>query len=256
MPDELSYPAAVNKEALLAGNQLDSFDHPLTLQWPGTRVQLFKNPTPLNRIALRFWLSKAPYNLAILLKGSDLMVVDVDSPDGMRFSQEHGLISNMVVRTRRGVHSYLRHDIALLTNRINYRGLGIDFLFNTAVPVPPSWRRDTGHHYTWLDGPVPKRELPLFDKRLLQEEVRRTIVPLVSKTRESLVKYIGHIVAESGSGGHGQAFRCACRIAAEVEDTREGLAIFLAWNETNARSPFSERECLHKIEDAYKKQRP
>src|SRR5205823_5166324 len=109
--------------------------------------------------------------------------------------------------------------------------------------------------YEWLNGPVPVAELPLFPARLLEETPTRTITPLVCPTREALVRWIGKVEAHSGSGGHGQAWRVALRIASQVEDIREGLAIFMAWSTTNCFPPFSERECRHKIEDAYKKRR-
>lgn len=229
--------------------------YPITLQWPGTKIQLFKKALPLTRVAVRYWLSKLDYNLAVLLKGSDVCVADLDSPEALAFVEKAGPVSNMLVKTRRGEHRYFRHDVETPANRLNYRVPGLDRLFNVATPAPPARIDATGHVYSFIEGPVPKDQLPLFPKHQFEEERRTPIIPLVSQTRAALLKYIGKIEAHSGSGGHGQAFRCACKIASQVEDIREGLAIFLAWNSEHAPPPFSLRECEHKISDAYKKKR-
>ncbi len=230
-----------------------SLDLPTTVLEPGTKHFAFRDAKPLNRTSMQFHLARRNYNIGILLRGSDIMVVDCDTPEAYRFAEDNGLIGNMVSKTYRMIHSFLRHDIRLPTNRLN-NGIGIDYLFNCAVPVYPSWIRETNHQYTWLRGPVHRSELALFPKHLI--EVKRTpIIPLVSKTREALFKYINCITAHSGSNGHGQAYRCACKIAGQVEDIREGLAIFLNWNSTNAIPPFDLKACEHKIRDAYRKVR-
>src|SRR5947209_8775636 len=69
-------------------------------------------------------------NLGVDLRGSGVMVVDLDSETAIRWARENGIESPAISQTRRGVHLFMRHAIENPTNRINYRGLDVDILFN------------------------------------------------------------------------------------------------------------------------------
>ena len=157
--------------------------------------------------------------------------------------------------TSRGEHHYMQTLLHDQKTILKFQGQPIDFKFNGVTIASPSFVSETEHRYRWKNGMLPRNELPFFPDHLIPKPVPKPMPALVSKNREALLRYISHIHAVSGQKGHNAAFRCACRIAKEVEDMAEGLAIFLQFNATNCEPPFSEAECLHKIEDAYKQVR-
>jgi hypothetical protein len=215
------------------------------------RAYAFKNPIAMSIVDIRFWLSRRPgLNVGLFLPGSGLAVVDTDSDDAVAEAERRGLLSSLLIRTRRGLHAVFRHRLAAPTNMPRFLPM-TDVLFNSAIPIPPATL--DGFERTFVT-PVP----PASRLELLPPWVRPmpkpspVITPLASQTRESLVRWINKVDAVSGNRGHSAALRVSLRIAREVEDMREGLAIFLAWNAEHAFPPFSEKEAMHKVREGYR----
>ena len=72
----------------------------------------------------------------------------------------------------------------------------------------------------------------------------------IGKKLMTVRKYISKFFAVSGSGGHRNTYRAACKIADAIADERQVLAELLRWNETNAHPLWSEKELEHKAHDA------
>lgn len=242
--------AALRNLLLDTARELIGNGYPVILLKPNERTYAFKSPHAMDLTAIRHWTSRRAYNLGIFLTGSPLMVCDCDSEQAIGYAERNSLVSRMAVRTRRGMQYYLTHDLKEPSNKQGFDGQDLDLLWNAATPVPPT--EADGRKYEFENGIVPVNELPMFPKRLLKSAPVRPLVPLVTKDHRSLLRYIGHIISESGSGGHKSAFRCACKIASVIDDPDEALAVFMAWNETNAIPPFNEKDCRHKISEAYK----
>ncbi|MFL5330510.1 MAG: hypothetical protein ACJ8C4_16525 [Gemmataceae bacterium] len=250
-------------EVLRTADELEKDGFNVTLMYPGSRIRAFPVGVSLDRDARQMHLAERPYNLAIEIQRTDVMVVDIDSPEGMKFAQERGLISKMVVRTRRGLHSYLRHDIVEPRNTQNFRELGIDFLFNAAVPVPPAYRRDNQFVYQWQAGPVAKSELPVFDRKLLDEEPRRQIMPVVQRitdTTRDFARALCYATHQSVQGtpadssGHRRMIWFASRMLKLFSSLTEEqlMAVLRAFNESKCSSSWSEAALLHKCKEAFK----
>ena len=77
-------------------------------------------------------------------------------------------------------------------------------------------------------------------------ETRDTDDPVRSATND-----IGHIHAVAGQSGHNDTYRAVCMLKRFEIPRDQALEIMLAWNETNAKPKWSERELVHKINSEY-----
>lgn len=219
----------------------------------------------LDYAELDYWTSKRRFNWGVFL-GMNLLVVDKDQVsrkvyDWMRHWKIYG--SAMEVRTRRGVHFYFRLPVGIgeVRSRIKHLEMPVDLLMGNRVTVGPG-SVVGGFEYQLREGTtlVRPEELPVFPLEILRpKEVIRPLAPLVSKGVDSVRKYIRFIVARCYSGAHGQAFRCAIKIAERVNDFSSAMELYREWNQTNAVAddgktpfPFSERELQHKMSDAFR----
>src|SRR4051812_10524593 len=115
-------------ESVSTANLLEKDGYWLTAQYAGTKVQLYPQATPFNRVAIRKHADATRHQFAFLLKGSGVLVADLDSDEAFRFATENGLDDcNMSIKTRRGEHRFF--DAPWVKNNVlNYDGRGIDFL--------------------------------------------------------------------------------------------------------------------------------
>lgn len=194
-------------------------------------------------------LSWPKENLAIITGAiSGIVVVDCESrEDAEWFHCQHGG-SPAVVQTRRGFHFYFRHPGERVKNgirihdRYDVRGDG------GYVLAPPS--QYVGGEYRWVHG-LELRDLsalPVF-RAEWRPEVTRT------ESYERVVhdgpKYISHIRAIAGQGGHSDTYRAACILRESGLSEAEALVALQYWNKTNADPPWGDKELLHKIKEAY-----
>lgn len=204
------------------------------------------------------WFSLLPNaNLAIHTGASRVSVFDCDTQQARDWCREHLPETPWhQVTPRGGVHIPVYDPEGELPNRLNLFRIGLDLRAKASVIVSsPSYSQERRCHWKLVGELCRPEELPRIPKGIIQVQPQQKPLSLVSPHRRSLMRYISYIHAVSGQGGHNAAFRCACKIADQVEDIREGLAIFLEWNATNAIPPFSEKEASHKIEDAYRRKR-
>jgi predicted P-loop ATPase len=188
--------------------------------------------------------------------GSDILVVDIDGPEGAVNAKPLNLPPTYTVRTGSGgTHLYYRTSLDLpggthkLARRIDVRCHG------GMVVAPPSV---SGH------GPyeaVDDRELADVPAWIIDRLTKPHVVPaplLAQKQSASIGRRVTAYLAKcppaiSGSGGHDALFSAACKVGPGF-----GLSPDEAYNvlavEYNPRCepPWSERELRHKIDDAYK----
>lgn len=177
---------------------------------------------------------------------SNLVVVDCESrEDAQWFWKERGT-SPVVVQTRRGYHLYFRHPGQPVKNgqrieeKYDVRGDG------GYVLAPPSLHRAGA--YRWIRPMVATAGLPVFRPEWRPE----------TRSAESYERvihdgtaYIAKIRAVSGSGGHNDTYRAACALRAAGLRESEALVTLQAWNRTNAEPPWSDKDLLHKIREAF-----
>lgn len=79
-------------------------------------------------------------------------------------------------------------------------------------------------------------------------------IPEVQSVRQEVrngVRYISHIQAISGQGGHNSTFRAACKLRDAGMDEAEALAAMVEWNRTNCLPPWTTKDLLHKVKSAF-----
>jgi hypothetical protein len=233
-----------------AALQLRRAGFPIVLLKQGTKVHAFKNPEPLDDVALNFWLTRRDFNIAIQL-GDGLMAVDCDSPDAEKWAAENGLLSRMINETSKGIHILMRTDIAG-SRIIRFRGMMVDLLFRGHLVAPPSVNAETQWRYRWRNGICRPDELPLFPGQLLEtvesktrKEVRHVVgqgiyYPTKRNIRDP-ISYVMAIPSVQGNGGS----KGLIKALAVLRDC--GVAPTKAWeviNEWNLRAqpPWSEEE--------------
>jgi hypothetical protein len=147
---------------------------------PRTRHGLTQATTDPQRIAA--WWKRWP-NANVGIATGDLVVIDIDGPDGARaldeLQTEHGpLPVTRAVRTGRGLHLYFAVHGHAIANSAGRLGPGIDVRGRGGYIVAPPSRHATGDAYTWANATLPA-PLP----RWLAE---RLIAPEVVKPRRAL----------------------------------------------------------------------
>jgi hypothetical protein len=197
----------------------------------------------------------------------DLVVFDVDDENKLDFVLEScNLKDAPICRTPRGgfhVHARARKGVTL-AKVIRVRGQAIDLLTRSNLSIIPPSVNAAGVPYAWLgEGLRPFSELPLARIGWTRERQRTRIRPTIEIAEgEVMVRrargYLACIEgAISGQRGHDRTFRVACKLL-HLPPKGFGLSIeqawplLLEWNE-QCEPPWSERELLHKLQDALKK---
>jgi len=195
---------------------------------------------------IRSWPERA--NVAIVTgEISRLVVVDCESRDDAVWFWRNKGQTSMIARSPRGIHLYFRHpghrimNDQRVFNRYDVRGDG------GYVCAPPSER--AAGSYSWVLGPVDQQVLPVF-----RDEWRpqRTRTYQTDRKIHHAEGYIRKIRAIAGSGGHSETYKVARILQEAGMRESEAMLVIQQWNRTNAEPPWSERELLHKIQQAYK----
>jgi hypothetical protein len=209
---------------------------------------------------VKHWFTSGKnYNLAVVTGTiSELVVIDCDSREGATWWRESHAKTPLVATTGRGgSHFYYRCPKSEIGNRVGILGRNIDVRAQGGLIVaPPSIHPETNRAYQWepwdqysLD------KIPVFDpawlgsnKCFLSGSNGGEFGPNIRNG----VSYIRHIRAESGNGGHNATFRAACKLRDSGLSAEEALDALRTWNDTNAEPPWTDKELMHKIRDAYR----
>lgn len=214
--------------------------------------------------------------------GIRVCVIDRDDREmeSWRTIQRFGIAHrcNMVTVTANGNSHYwfaLPDITEELRTRIKFlvdgKKLAIDWKLTGYVLLPGS--KLGGKEYRLKDGkgfkrpedlgPIPESFLDWMNSLTARKEVTNiTPAQMTDRTVLRVRNYIRHILARNHSSAHGQAYRCACKIADLISDFAMAMQIYREWNAGNAVDedgttpfPFSERELEHKMTDAFARSR-
>lgn len=199
------------------------------------------------------WFSACPtINVGIHAGFSGIAVADADTPEAEQWVRDHLPRSPWEQRSPRGgLHVPFYDPERLIPPKVNLFGIGLDTRGRMSQIVSsPSYSQERRNHWQLIGELVRPEELPLIDPKSLIPERLMQPIPLVSDRIEPVRKYISHIVAVSGQGGHNSAYRAACKLADAGLNEDQVFAELWNWNLTNAYPPFDEKAIRHKAVDA------
>ncbi len=211
----------------------------------------------------RAWFADATRNIALLT--GEIVVADVDDPALLNLVTEKCGETSVISKTPSGGFHlwYRKRRGPHIGNRVDVKGKELDLRAEGGYAVVPPSRTRAGA-YQWLGVGLPAiSDLPFFRVSWTRERVRRVIRPIdlidgsdrmVRRARAYLATIEGAI---SGQRGHDRTFRVACKLTHEQPrgfglSLQEAWPLFKEWNE-QCEPPWSDRELLHKLEDALKK---
>ena len=193
---------------------------------------------------------------------SDLVVVDADSQDAIDVWEAMRRPTPLAVETGGGgMHFYYRHpgQNTLVKNQTGCCGERLDVRGDGGLVVaPPSVHPRTNRAYRWVT-PIEQISLdsvPTYDSTWLSSTAMPIPQPFHSPSPTSKIlrvrKYISHIVAVSGEGGHNSTYRATCRLKDAGLTPEEALYELELWSKTNAFPPWSTKELIHKVDSVFR----
>lgn len=227
---------------------------------PGTKIPAVKwkrwqSDMPSEAL-FREWFAGTTNNIAIVTSG--MVVFDCESlNEAALVLAACGETPHLVATPGGGVHlGYRRPSGASVQNRRRINDQLIDIRTDGGLEMIPNSRTERGE-YRWIgDGLRPVTELPPAKIGWTLQNVRRSVSKdAIQSAPEVMVRralaYLAHVEgAISGQRGHDRTFRVACVLTRKFGLTIEqALPIFHEWNR-QCEPPWSERELLHKLEDA------
>jgi hypothetical protein len=211
-----------------------------------------KPPTPQQ---LRTWFAKRMRNIGwVTGKASDCIVVDTDSRDEAVWWYKNRPRTPLMSKTGRGVHFVYRYYP--MGNRAKVLGREIDIRGDGGLLVVPPSTHENGKKYEWVEWPVDKTDIPVFDPEWIGEKGGKTATP--SKTGfqqqgiRDPVQLVMSIRSIQGKDGSGACYKVCC-ILSEHFNFPESLRILHGWNVVCAEPRWSDDELMHKLTDAFKR---
>jgi Bifunctional DNA primase/polymerase, N-terminal len=195
------------------------------------------------------------------LDGTPILALDLDRKELL--SELSGVIdtNTTIVETARGVHLWLR---GVIGNHVNFRGhQGVDIRgAGGYVVAPSSYNAERDFVYRFLTPLREPAKLAEFHEEWfpdLRKEVKRYVESTCNLTPDLELVYRYCDRAEpaiSGNNGHGRTFGLACRLVRTFPWlTFDSLLLALRHYNLRAEPPWSERELIHKCNEALKKAR-
>ena len=206
---------------------------------------------------------KAAPNIGIICgRISRVVVLDADDEETAALLALSLPATEMRTRTAKGIHFYYQiTEDQIVPPRVRIAGLQLDVRGEGSYAVaPPSIHPTTGKPYekigSWNLVDVPYFDLTWFDRLATNREPTAMQGETVTRSVRDGPAYIANIRAIAGQGGHNATFRAACKLRDAGLSEAEALAALVEWNATNAEPPWSIRELLHKVTNAYQRGSP
>jgi len=111
----------------------------------------YQNRLP-TEVEVKSWWTKYPLaNIAVITgKVSNLVVVDFDSDEAVRWARENNLLETLCVETARGLHAYYRYpQNRTIQNTVNLNNMKIDIRADGGYVIAPPSIHITGMEYTF-----------------------------------------------------------------------------------------------------------
>ena len=192
---------------------------------------------------------------------SDLVVVDADSEDAIRVWEAMRQPTPLAVETGGGgMHFYYRHPGrgTLVKNQTGCCGERLDVRGDGGLVVaPPSIHPRTDRPYRWITSieRISLDDVPRYNPDWLAPTAKASAQHFHAPSPTSNIlrvrKYISHIVAVSGEGGHNSTYRATCRLKDAGLTPVEALYELELWSQTNAVPSWSSKELIHKVESVF-----
>lgn len=199
---------------------------------------------------IRRWF-RTPQNVGIVTGAlSDLVVVDADSPAGLRWCTTHLPYTPWQVQTSRGFHLYYRHPGVRVGNAVKLNtGAGtiaIDVRADGGYVVGPGSLHASGHTYALAgDWTRPRGDVPRFWPGWVAKPAPTHTTPPVTRPRptgditERARRYLTAIPRpEIGQGSDVATLSAACRLVRGF-DLSEADATSLLWEWAGGRPGWS-----------------
>ena len=215
---------------------------PVMKNWPEVEVTIQ---------SIQTWFTKG-LNFGVICDKIGVLDFDAKEPAREFFAENRQLIKTIVL-TRRGVHYWFANPQGFRNSvgTPDFRGPG-GYVLSPGSLLFPDAKFPAAHLYRFVDGYDeidPEKMEPLRAEWL----PKRNSVGSVRGRVTDGVKYIMHIHAVSGEGGHNATFRACCKLRDSGMSEAEALAAMVEWNKTNAEPPWEVKELLHKVRDAFTK---
>lgn len=209
----------------------------------------------------REWFLNRRTNIAIITTG--MVVFDCEEIAKAKLVLDACGDTPHQLKTPRGVHlGYRRRKGVAVCNQVRIRGEPIDIRTDGGLEMIPNSETEHGR-YEWIgDGIHPLSQLPVARIGWTRERHRQLMGSIVACDPDVMTQraraYLACVEgAINGQRGHDRTFRVACKLT-HPPPRGFGLTIMqawpliLLWNE-QCEPPWTERELLHKLQDALKK---
>ncbi len=199
------------------------------------------------------WFSDTRRNIGIICgRISGIAVLDADS--ALMAEQLLRKLPNtpMMTRTAKGLHLFYRlAEGQHVPPRVRVNQMMLDVRGEASyVVAAPSIHPETASRYERL-GSWDLQQVPFFDASWVAAEGPRSLAS--ARNVKNPLSYISRIRAVSGRGGSNATFRAACVLRDAGLSEAETLAAMIEWNQTNTEPPWTVKELLHKVQDAFLK---
>ena len=202
------------------------------------------------------------------LTGDPLIVLDTDTEAAERWVQDRGITSSVMVRSGRGgLHRWFRKPdtVTVIRSSNGMHGIpGLDVkAWHGCIVLPGSVHPNTGNEYVFLPGKDLHElgGLPPFDPKWVaarHEPSQR--LPTLEVHPNSLGQhirnvraYIRAIPSVQGQNGSRALMRVCYLLVEEGFSAGEALAEVTAWNDVAAFPPWSPRELVRAVTNAFQR---
>ena len=208
---------------------------------------------------LKLWFSDGQHNIALVCgEISETTVLDADSIEAEEFIYEQ-TDTDRVVETGSGrIHAHYAY--VPFPNKVNLFGIGLDVRNDGGLAVLPPSIHECGNRYSWLQcelkGDLDVESLKPKDQRPISQNLPLLACQQADSAIQITLNYLSRMEpAVSGQRGHSRMFRAACVIRERLSQFMspdEALPILATFN-VRCLPPFTEKECLHKLNEAWKR---
>lgn len=174
-------------------------------------------------IEIDAWFGAAPLNLAVITgEISEVVVIDADDPDALRWCTRRLPYTPWQTQTARGFHLWYRHPGVAVANRARLETrdgrLAIDIRGDGGYVIAPGSLHASGAAYREAgDWTIPRTELPRFWPGWLQRPTRPAVAANTPRPTGDLVERARRYLAavprpEIGHASDNATLYAACRL--------------------------------------------
>ena len=232
---------------------------------PATRSwKPFQSRRP-TKSQLRGWFDDGGNLNAGIVTGkiSDVVVVDLDSPEAIAWADANLPPTAMATKTPRGEHRFFRHPGRPIRNKARVKTgelqLAIDVRADGGYVVAPGSVHESGAIYERAGTWPPVDKLPVFDPAWLEIDEKREFPKPAPTRRLTDGDWLLHRVrrylkatppAIQGEGGDNHTYQVCCGLVRGFDLTdADALELLREWNQ-RCEPPWSEAELAAKIKGA------